>query len=93
MKIKKTQNFKTTIKTTRYAFNLIFEKKNGRIFILYQNISAVIDVFPSIILAIFPGLIINELIQEKRVHQLILYVCCLLVVPALLRLLKMFLEF
>ena len=92
MKIKKIQNIKTTIKTTKYAFNIIFRKKNGRIFILYQNICAIIDVFPPIILAIFPGLIINELIQEKRVYQLILYVCCLLVVPVLLRFLKMFLE-
>ena len=67
-------------------------KKCGKLLVVLQNIGAIIGVFPPIIYAVFPGLIINELIQNRRIPYLILYVFCLLALPAILRLIKTFID-
>ena len=55
------------MKTIKYAFGLVWEKRCGKLLVVLQNIGAIIGVFPPIIYAVFPGLIINELIQNRRI--------------------------
>lgn len=62
MKLKKMQNVKTTMKTIKYAFGLVWGKRCGKLLVVLQNIGAIIGVFPPISYTVFPGLIINELI-------------------------------
>jgi len=52
------QNVKTTMKTIKYAFGLVWGKRCGKLLVVLQNIGAIIGVFPPIIYAVFPGLII-----------------------------------
>ena len=92
MKKKEIQNFKTTIKTTIFALGLIWKKKGGKILVILQNMRAIFNIFPPIILAVFPGMIINELINEKKLSLLIFYVSVLLVVPVLVHLLNTLIE-
>ena len=55
------QNVKTTMKTIKYAFGLVWGKRCGKLLVVLQNIGALIGVFPPISYALVHVLIINEL--------------------------------
>lgn len=86
MKEKSMQNIKTTIRSTKYALALIWKKKEGKKLIFLQNLRSIIDVFPTLIQAVLPGMIIDELINGQDIYRLSIYVCLLLVVPILIQL-------
>lgn len=57
-----------------------------------RSLRAVFDIVFSLVYTIMPGLIINELIGERRLKELIIFVCLLTVSPFLAHLLRMVCE-
>ena len=77
------QNFKSNLQNTKYILSFVLKMKKGKSYIILNIVNSLINsVFP-IILTIFPGLIINELIGEKNINTLILYVSLLVCLPLL----------
>ena len=75
------QNLRNTIKTTKYILDFVWKEKHGRIYIFLMFVSSLLNVIPSLIYTIFPGLIINELINNQQINVLILYVGILVLTP------------
>lgn len=76
-------NFNDTFKTTKYMFGFVWKEKQGKLYLLIQNIMAIINALFPIIYTVFPGLIINELLNEQRINTLIIYVGILVFTPVL----------
>lgn len=80
-KTKRYQNLKNTIQNTKYIFNLVSHVKNGKKLIIINILNSIINSIFPLALTIFPGLIINELVQERNINRLIFYVSTLVITP------------
>lgn len=77
----KKQSIKKTFNNTRYMLNLIWKTKKGKSLIIVKIINSFINSIFPIVLAVFPGLIINELTGNKNVETIALYVGILVLSP------------
>lgn len=84
------QTFRNTIKTTKYMLNYVLREKKGRIYAVLKVILALYKVLPMIVYTIFPGLIITELTNEKRVQTLAIYLSVLVFTPIIDRIIGRF---
>ena len=85
---KSTQNIKTTIKTTKYMLNIVWKEKQGKVFLLIQNVMAILNAVFPVVYTIFPGLIINELLNKQDIVRLIIYVGVLIITPVISQILN-----
>ena len=83
MNNQKKQTFKTTLKTTRYMFRLVWKKKRGKQYLLLKFISTCINSIIPIVEVFIPGLVINELLGRKDLRIIILYVSTLVLLPVM----------
>lgn len=72
-----------TCKTTIFAFDLVWKEKKGKLYILLKGFYSIFNAFIPLINVIMPGLIINELTNDKNIRVLCFYIGVLLVTPAL----------
>ncbi len=79
------QTFRYTIRLTKYAFNTVFQKYKGKIYIFLKCIESLINSLFPIISIVLPGLIIDELTSQKRMSILIVYISILLITPFLVQ--------
>lgn len=77
------QSFKNTIRTTSYMLRFVFKEKHGKIYALLVLLSSLLNAVPTIIYTIFPGLIINELMDKQQIKVLCFYICILVLTPVL----------
>lgn len=77
----KSQGVRETIKSTKYLLLFVFKHKGGKQYAFLSFLSSIIGIVISMMLIIFPGMIINELNGDKQIDRLFLYVGILTVVP------------
>lgn len=75
------KNIKDAIETAKYMLSFIFKKKGGKMYFFLKLCIAVIDALVPLIYVILPGLIINELLQGRRIMQIIFYILTLCLMP------------
>lgn len=81
MKKKKKFDFLTTIGAVKYIVKQITKQKKGKIYIIGKMVLSVFNAFFPFVFVVFPGLIINELMNESKINSLVLYVVLLSVTP------------
>ena len=79
----KNQNLRNTIKSTRYMLGFVWKEKSGKFFIFLKTITSLFNALFPLVYTFFPGLTINELIYERRINMLILYVGILTMSPVI----------
>ena len=84
------QNLRNTIKTTRYLLKLILKERDGKIYIFLTVLMSLINVIPTIVYTLMPGLILNELIGSRQINRLVLYVGTLVLIPVVNQVVKRF---
>lgn len=75
------QNFKNTIKTTKYMIEYIWCIEHGKQYIFLKSILSILTAVLPLVSVFMPGLIINELTGEQRVDILLIYICITAGVP------------
>ena len=78
---KREQTLFKIINTNKLMFEFSWKEKKGRLFILLRIIMALINAIFSVVYAVMPGLIINELINYRNLNTLIEYVGILTLTP------------
>jgi ATP-binding cassette subfamily B protein/ATP-binding cassette subfamily C protein len=84
------QNFKNTVRTTGYILGFVWKENGGKKYLIIQNLMAVINAVIPIVYTVFPGLIINELLNEQRISTLAVYVGILVATPVISHLINTF---
>ena len=80
MKMKK-QNLKNTLDATKYMFASVWKKPDGKKYVFLKLFVAVLDSILPLVYAIFPGLIIDELLTEQRLLFVMYYIIALCSAP------------
>ena len=80
-KNKSGQNIKNTITTTKYMLNYIWSIRDGKKYIFLKLFLSLLTSILSLALMVMPGLIINELTEEKRVSILLTYIGITAAIP------------
>ena len=57
------------------------KEKRGRIYFVIKILLSLYSVVPKVVFLVFPGLIINELIQDKNINNLLFYVLMIITIP------------
>ena len=70
-----------TLKYTKYMFNKIWKQRVGKVYIFIKGLSSLLSVVYALGGTIFPGLIINELVNRQISNRLVLYTGGLLLIP------------
>ena len=68
-----TQNLPRTIKAAKYMLGLVWRDEKGKVYLFLKGITALLNVISALPFMIFPGLIINELTNNRRLPMLGLY--------------------
>lgn len=74
-------NIQNTIKATKYLIKYIGNENDGRLYLSVKCILAIIDAIYPVTFIVFPGLIINELTNQMRMHMIMIYVIAILTIP------------
>lgn len=81
------KNFKAqfcdTVKNNVYLIKFVTSKKHGKTYVFLKAVSALIAALFPIILTVFPGLIINELIYDRNIAKIVCYTAVIVLCPAL----------
>ena len=75
--------FCETVKNNVYLIKFVTSKKHGKTYVFLKAVSALIAALFPIILTVFPGLIINELIYERNIAKIVCYTAVIVLCPAL----------
>lgn len=75
--------FSNTVKTNIYLIKFVISKKCGKTYVFLKAVSSLIAALFPIVLTVFPGLIINELIYDRNISKIILFTSILVLCPAL----------
>lgn len=86
------QNIFKTIKSAHYMMCMIWKRRKGKTYIVLSSLLSVINASFPIVLTIFPGFIINELVGERRFQILLFYVGVLLLSPLLRQFINIIIE-
>lgn len=91
----KTQNFKqnlsNTFKNSIFMLNFVWKESEGKTYILLKTIESLFNSIFPLFYVLFPGWLINELSGNRNYSIIIIYVCCITVLPFLVQLLNSFL--
>ena len=68
------KKFKKVIQGIWFSLKLTFGMKEGAQYVVYKLFLTLLDNLVPLALTIFPGLIINELLADRRITYLIVYV-------------------
>ena len=82
------QNFKTTIKMTKYMIQKICKDRPGKKYVLIKIILAPIYAITPMLLVVIPGLIVNELTGNQRIEILALYIGLIVFTPLIIQLIR-----
>lgn len=77
----KNQSTKITLSSTAFMLKRCCCEKNGRVYIFFQSILSLLNVMPTIVSVLIPGLILNELVGNKRINVLSVYVGIAIITP------------
>lgn len=77
------KKFKNVISGVLFSLRLTFSLKEGAKYSIFKFFIVILNNISPIILTIFPGLIVNELLYHKRMHYLVIYILVLSFVPLL----------
>lgn len=75
------QKFSQTVRSTKYILGLIMGKKHGKTYLFLKLSIALINALFSVSYTVFPGLIINALIDGDEMTTVFMYVSVLLLTP------------
>lgn len=75
------QKFRNTLKTIKYTFDFVWKRKKGKKYICIQAIHPFLEILPMVLSVVVPGALINELIYQRRLNVLVLFVAALIVIP------------
>ncbi|MCL1794463.1 MAG: ABC transporter ATP-binding protein/permease [Oscillospiraceae bacterium] len=90
---KRSQNFSKTIKSAGYMLGFVWKEKSGKLYLFLKVIISLVNAVFPLAYTIMPGLIINELTEERRINAIILYVGILTVAPVLSSLINAFMTY
>ena len=62
--------FSNTVKTNIYLIKFVISKKCGKTYVFLKAVSSLIAALFPIVLTVFPGLIINELIYDRNISKI-----------------------
>ena len=77
----KNQSTKITLSSTAFMLKRCCCEKNGKVYIFFQSIVSLLNVMPTIVSVLIPGLILNELVGNKRINVLSVYVGIAIITP------------
>lgn len=75
------QNFRNTYITTKHMLKYVLKEKQAWIYTLVQILMAFYGVIPTVVYTLFPGLIITELTEGKKIQILAILLCVLILMP------------
>lgn len=84
----RTQSLCQILKTSKLMHGFIWKEKKGKLYILLKVLIALINAVTSVLYAVIPGLIINQLINYQGINILIMYVGILTLTPLLTHLIN-----
>ena len=73
--------FKSVLSGIFFSFHLAFRLKEGAKYSIVKLFTVLLNNIVPIIITIFPGLIVNELLYNKRIQFLVIYILVLSGVP------------
>lgn len=68
----------------------VFKEKQAYEYAFIQFIMAFWDIVPQVVNIVFPGLIITELITDRQIERLVIYLCVLLLTPIIDKIIRRF---
>lgn len=74
-----------TLKHINYIVKLIVSKEGGKKYICFKVLSCMLNAIMPIVYTVVPGMIINELLKQKRTELIILLVLLLVATPIVLQ--------
>jgi len=77
----KSQRLINVIKNYIYMLKITCKEKKGRIYFVIKILLSLYSVIPKVVFLVFPGLIINELVQDKNINNLLFYVLMIITIP------------
>lgn len=77
------KKIKNIISGVRFSLRLIFNLKEGSKYSILKFFIVLVNNISPIVITVFPGLIVNELLYNKRIHYLVTYILVLSLVPLL----------
>ena len=77
-----------TFKALMFSLRHVLKSREGRIYAFSKFMLALLNELPALLLTTFPGLIINELMDGKRVPRIVIYVLLLTLIPLAVDLIK-----
>ena len=77
-----------TFKALMFSLRHVLKSREGRIYAFSKFMLALLNELPALLLTTFPGLIINELLDGKRVPKIVIYVLLLTLIPLAVDLIK-----
>lgn len=84
------KKFKKVIQGIWFSLKLTFGMKEGAQYVVYKLFLTLLDNLVPLALTIFPGLIINELLADRRITYLVVYVLVLALVPLIKEIVQTF---
>ncbi len=84
------QTFRNTVKTTKYMLDYVLKEKKGRTYAAAKVILSLYKVLPMVVYTVFPGLIITELTNARRIQRLAVYLGVLIFTPIIDRIINRF---
>ena len=84
------QNFKNTFKSSVFMLKFVWKERQGKTYVLLKTLESLLtSVFP-LVYVLFPGWLIDELSDQKRIGIIVVYVCCITGLPFLVHLMNSF---
>lgn len=89
---KSNQNFISMVKAIGYICKMVWQRRQGKIYFFIKVMMCIINAIYPMVFTIFPGLFINELINQKRIEILLLYISVLTLCPVIYHFLVTFIN-
>lgn len=65
----------------KYLLSIFLKENGGKLYIIRNVIASVLSVLFTLVYTIMPGLIISEIVGQKRLRVVIFYIAILLITP------------
>lgn len=75
------QNDISMVKALGYICTMVWKRRQGKPYFIVKVIMSIVNAVYPMVFTIFPGLFINELINQKRIEILLLYISVLTICP------------
>lgn len=82
------QNFKNTFKSSAFMLKFVWKERQGKTYIFLKTIASLLNAVFPLVCVLFPGWLIDELSDQRRIGVIAAFVGCIVGIPFLVNLLN-----